>query len=129
MYMFTDDTACIRDLIIHVICIGVRQNVAVIFFYPSQCTSGTPKFIEYDIFHSILNVSLNAVNFFLFLLAWHKKIITCVWDMTLRYMWSVHKPLHMKLLTANWDTFLARNPYQDNHLYSFVAFAAVIVCI
>lgn len=35
----------------------------------------------------------------------------------------------MKLLTANWDTFLARNPYQDNHLDSFVAFAAVIVYI
>ena len=84
---------------------------------------GIRKFVQYFEFLA------ECCHFLLIPALLTQENITCVLHVTLRYLCRVHKPSHVKVWTANWDNYLAINPYQDTPLGSFVAFAAVIVYI
>lgn len=66
VYVYTDDTACMHDLFIHMICSSITQNLVLIFLPHSQCTYRTPKFTEYKNLYTNFEFSLNAANLMAF---------------------------------------------------------------
>lgn len=76
-----------------------RYAICTVFFQPhSQCTGGTPKFIEYENVYSTLNFLLNVAIFLSFLLPRH-------WKTSLILVYTNHHVNHVHKGIFNYNCF------------------------